>query len=135
MKIESTYPLFTVKALSESRSFFIKYFELPIIFEANWIVVFGHESTGPILGLMSSDHPSTPPGPETFTGLGAIFTIQLSDVAVAYKKCKAENAPITYALADEPWGQRRFMMKDPSGIQIDIVQQTEPKAGFWEKYS
>jgi hypothetical protein len=39
-----------------------------------------------------------------------------------------------HELADEPWGQRRFMTRDPSGILFDVVEQTEPATGFWDKY-
>ena len=34
----------------------------------------------------------------------------------------------------EPFGQRRFGLFDPAGVWIDVVQQIEPAAGFWERY-
>lgn len=34
-----------------------------------------------------------------------------------------------------PWGQRRFMVRDRAGVLIDVVEQTEPAAGFWERYA
>ena len=42
------------------------------------------------------------------------------------------GAPIRYPLTDEPWGQRRFMTVDPSGILLDVVEQIEPAPGFWD---
>lgn len=35
---------------------------------------------------------------------------------------------------DGSWGQRRFVVEDPSGIQIDVVEQIEPAPGFWDPY-
>jgi hypothetical protein len=30
--------------------------------------------------------------------------------------------------------QRRFMTRDPAGVLVDVVQQIEPDAGFWDRY-
>ena len=54
--------------------------------------------------------------------------------AEAFADAQKLGAPITYGLAEEPWGQRRFMVRDPSGILVDVVEQIEPAPGFWEKY-
>jgi catechol 2,3-dioxygenase-like lactoylglutathione lyase family enzyme len=130
-----TYPLVTVTALQESRDFFVKLFGLSVVFEANWVVMLARKAGGPIvLGLMSAEHPSRPPGPETFNGLGMIMTFQVEDAAAEHKRLQAAGAPISYGLAAEPWGQKRFMVRDPSGILVDVVEQIEPAGGFWEKY-
>ena len=39
-----------------------------------------------------------------------------------------------YDLADEPWGQRRFTLTDPSGVIVDVVEQTQPAEGWWDRY-
>jgi len=31
-------------------------------------------------------------------------------------------------------GQRRFGFTDPAGVWVDIVEQIEPAAGWWEPY-
>jgi len=38
-------------------------------------------------------------------------------------------------LTDEPWGQRRFGATDLAGMWVDVVEQIEPAAGWWEPYS
>ena len=129
------YPLITVKRLGESRDFFVKFFGMNLVFEANWVVMLARTEGGPIaLGLMTADHPSNPPGPEVFDGKGMIMTFQVEDAAAEHKRLQAAGAPITYGPAEEPWGQRRFMVRDPSGILVDVVEQIEPAAGFWDKY-
>jgi predicted enzyme related to lactoylglutathione lyase len=135
VKIQGIYPLFTVHSLSMSREFFVRHFKLDVLFEADWVVMFGLSgSASPVLGLMSADHPSAPPGPETFKGQGMIVTIQVEDAARAYADLSAEGARMHHRLQDEPWGQRRFMTVDPSGILIDVVEQIEPAPGFWDRY-
>jgi uncharacterized glyoxalase superfamily protein PhnB len=83
---------------------------------------------------MTPDHPSAPPGPESFGGKGMCFELQVDDAAAAFEKVTASGLQVEYPLTDEPFGQRRFGFHDPSGLWIDIVEQIEPQAGFWDKY-
>lgn len=130
-----TYPLITVKALKDSRDFFVACFGMSVVCEANWVAMLARSEGGPIvLGFMSVDHPSVPPGPEPFDGKGMILTFQVEDAAAEHKRLQAVSAPIAYGLATEPWGQKRFMVRDPSGILVDVVEQIEPAPGFWEMY-
>lgn len=52
-------------------------------------------------------------------------------VTPRHKECRDFYA---YDLREEPWGQRRFALRDPSGTWIDVVQQIEPEPGFWDPY-
>lgn len=130
----NTYPLITVKSLRESRDFFVKHFGMTVVFEASWVVMLGHDAETVALGLMTKDHPSVPPGPEEFDGKGMIVTVQVEDSAAVYERFVAADGPVHYALKVEPWGQRRFMTRDPSGILVDVVEQIEPAPGFWDRY-
>jgi uncharacterized glyoxalase superfamily protein PhnB len=53
-----------------------------------------------------------------------IVTVQVEDAAEAFASLKRTGAPIEYGLHDEPWGQRRFMTRDPGGVLVDVVEQT-----------
>jgi uncharacterized glyoxalase superfamily protein PhnB len=64
-----------------------------------------------------------------------IFTLEVEDVEAAHRSLVASGAPLVHPLTDEDWGQRRFMTRDPSGMLVDVVQQTEAKPGFWERYA
>src|SRR5262245_17686004 len=131
----ATYPLVTVKHLKESRDFFLRHFAMAVVFEASWVVMLGDGSDGRIcLGLMSGDHPSAPPGPETFDGQGMIMTFQVENVSDLYARLKQASVPLVHDLTDEPWGQRRFMTRDPSGIFVDVVEQIESTPGYWDNY-
>jgi uncharacterized glyoxalase superfamily protein PhnB len=83
---------------------------------------------------MIPDHPSAPPGSESFGGTGMCFELQVQDAREAYEKINKTGLNIEYPLTDEPFGQRRFGFRDPSGLWIDIVEQIESAAGFWDKY-
>ena len=60
---------------------------------------------------------------------------QITNQATAtYNDLKTQGLDITYPLTDEPYGQRRFGFSEPSGLWVDIVEQIEPAAGYWDKY-
>lgn len=83
---------------------------------------------------MAPDHPSHPPGPETFSGKGIFVTLQVDDAAVEFERLTQGGVAIEYRMRDEPWGQRRFGLYDPAGTWVDVVQQIEPAVGFWDQY-
>lgn len=135
MKVVDTYPLITTADLRGARDFYCTHFDMTVVFEASWVTMLGRRASGRIsLGLMSADHPTNPPGPEVFDGKGVIVTVQVEDAAAAFDRLKRAGAPIVYDLRDEPWGQRRFVTRDPGGTLVDVVEQTEPAPGYWENY-
>jgi len=62
------------------------------------------------------------------------LTIEVADAAAEFERLKGGGLAIAYALRDEPWGQRRFALHDPTGTWVDVIQQIDPKPGFWDKY-
>jgi catechol 2,3-dioxygenase-like lactoylglutathione lyase family enzyme len=136
MAILDSYPLFTVSRLAASRDFFVRRLEMHVVFEATWVVMLSHRDDGSIsLGLMASDHPSSPPGPEIFDGKGAIFTLKVDAAAELHARLAADGVELVHGLTDEKWGQRRFMVREPSGVLVDIVEQIDPAPGFWDPYA
>jgi uncharacterized glyoxalase superfamily protein PhnB len=135
MMLQAAYPLITTMNLRATRDFYVENFGLEVIFEASWVVMLGRPGAGQIcIGFMASNHPTNPPGPDAFDGRGMIVTMQVEDAKQACTMLRRKGAPITYDLHDEPWGQRRFTTLDPSGIIVDVVQQTMPAEGYWEKF-
>jgi catechol 2,3-dioxygenase-like lactoylglutathione lyase family enzyme len=120
--------------LRECRDFWCKHLGFAVIFEASWFVLLQAEGESATLAFMSLDHPSAPPGPEPFSGAGMCFELQVNDAAAAFAEFQRNGGPVGLQLTDEPFGQRRFGFTDPSGLWVDVVEQIEPAAGFWERY-
>lgn len=135
MQLQDLYAIVVTDKLKECQDFYTRWFGFQVGFESSWFVYLaaeGDRSFG--LALMSSDHPSAPPGPEPFKGKGLCLEFQVADAAAEYQRLKQAGLAIAYPLRDEPWGQRRFGVSDPTGMWIDVVQQIEPAAGYWEPY-
>ena len=132
MQIQSSYPVIVTDKLMQARDFYVQRLGFEPVFEATWFVYLASGSTG--IAFMSPDHPSQPPGPEKFSGQGMFLTLQVADAASAFKRLKDAGTSIAYPVRDEPWGQRRFGLIDPTGMWVDVVEQIAPAPGYWDKY-
>lgn len=136
VRVRDLYPLITTAKLFEARDFYVRHFGFEVAFQSSWFVYLvgppDRGARGATLAFMAPNHPSNPPGPESFDGKGMILTVEVADSAAFFERLKAEGAPIHYPLTAEDWGQKRFMVVDPSGTLVDVVEQTQPKAGYWE---
>ncbi len=138
MRLRNFYPLITTSHLAAVRAFYVEHFAFEPVFQASWFVLLagkGEDQKVPLLAFMTPDHPSSPPGPETFSGQGMILTFEVADAAAAHAAVLRSGAPIIHPLTKEAWGQHRFMTRDPAGTLIDVVEQIDPEPGFWEKYA
>jgi len=133
--VEDAYPIVVTDKLAECRDFYTRWLGFQPAFEAAWFVYLASAGDRPHgIAFMAADHPSQPPGPETFTGKGMFLTLQVADAAAEFERLSRSGVSIAYPLRDEPWGQRRFGLLDPAGTWVDVVQHIEPQAGFWEPY-
>jgi catechol 2,3-dioxygenase-like lactoylglutathione lyase family enzyme len=132
--ILATYPIVITDRLQECRDFYTRWFGLEVVFEASWIVVLSSDREAPTVAFMHSDHPSTPPEPAAFAGDGAFLTLQVDDASAEYERVREGGLNLALDLTDEPWGQRRFAAIDPAGMWVDVVEQTEPAAGWRDRY-
>ena len=135
MQLQDFYPIVVTDQVAACRDFYRRWFECTIAFESTWFVLLGSDEGKPAsLAFMRPDHPSAPPGPDPFSGKGMCLEFQVADATEVYERFRAAGAPIVLELRDEPFGQRRFGLFDPAGVWIDVVEQIEPRAGWWDPY-
>jgi uncharacterized glyoxalase superfamily protein PhnB len=136
MQIEAAYPIVVTDRLAECHDFYTRRLGFEVVFEATWFAYMtapGDGSQG--VAFMAHDHPSQPPGPETFGGEGMFLTLQVADAAAEFERLRESGVSIEYPLREEAWGQRRFGFRDPAGMWVDVVQQIEPAPGYWDDYT
>ncbi|MBB5912574.1 catechol 2,3-dioxygenase-like lactoylglutathione lyase family enzyme [Nocardia transvalensis] len=49
------------------------------------------------------------------------ISVEVDDVDAAHDTMAAAGAEIVYTLRDEPWGVRRFFVRDPDGTVVNVV--------------
>ena len=134
MTFSDRYPIIVTPAKNACRDFWHQHLGLAVAFDSQWFAYLTAEDGSASIGFMTPDHPSTPPGPEAFGGQGMCFELQVDDAQAAYAHIQSTGLAPSYPLTTEPWGQARFGFFDPSGLWIDVVQQVDPQAGYWDKY-
>lgn len=50
------------------------------------------------------------------------LSIEVDDLDVALRRVHAANLTVLYGPASEPWGVRRFHVRDPLGRMVNILQ-------------
>ena len=69
-----------------------------------------------------------------FEGDGVIISLEVNDADLAYKYAQDNELDVVVALKSEEWGQRHFVLKDPNGTHVDVVQATEPSSEYRDGY-
>ena len=54
----------------------------------------------------------------------AHISVEVADVGALHAEAVRRGLEIVYPLTDEPWGIRRFFVRDPDGRVINVVQHT-----------
>ena len=130
MKIRSISAAFTTHKVTESRDFYVKYFDANVTFDCGWYVnlAFGNEST--TLQFMSPQQPEH----QLSSGAGLLFNFSVDDVDEEYQKLTQAGLAVVVPLEDHPWGDRGFAIQDPNGISLYIYSEREPTEEFKSYY-
>ncbi len=120
MQFKDRYPIIVTGKKEACRDFWVKHLGFTIAFEIDWFVYL--VADGAAIAFMTPDHPSAPPGPEVYSA-GISMELEVEDATAALAEFRATGKEPDYPLTDEPFGQRRFSLRDPSGLWVNIVQQ------------
>ncbi|MEH6448468.1 MAG: VOC family protein [Oleispira sp.] len=56
---------------------------------------------------------------------GFVISLEVKDAALAYSEAQKMNLNFIMGLKQEEWGQLHFIIQDPAGYSVDIVQHLE----------
>lgn len=54
------------------------------------------------------------------------LSVEVDDVDAAYAAVLASGAEIVHPLQDEEWGVRRFFVRDPNGLVVNVLAHRAP---------
>ena len=95
------------------RVFYEELLGLELVMDQGWIMTFASTAaTVPQISIASEGGSGTPV-PD--------LSIEVDNVDVVYRQAKSAGFEIIYGLADEPWGVRRFYVRDPLGRVVNIL--------------
>ncbi len=89
---------------------------LELLMDHGWIATYGGAGTMPLQVSFASQGGSGAPVP----GL----SVEVDDVEAAYAAVVRGGFAVEYGPVDEPWGVRRFFVRDPAGTLVNILMHT-----------
>jgi lactoylglutathione lyase len=98
---------------ARAQSFYGDILGLDLLMDMGWIRTYGSKETKPVQISMLSEGGSGTPVPDV--------SIEVDDIEEALRRMRAAKQPIEYGPADEPWGVRRFYVRDPFGKLINVL--------------
>ena len=123
--MKKIYPLLITDKLKDCAEFYVKHFKFAVVFEQDWYVHLVHDS-GAELAFMAPNSQNQPSALHpAFNGKGMVYGFEVDDAAAEYERLSDKDIEIVEPLKDEVWGQRHFIVRDPAGVYVDIVQQLE----------
>ena len=99
--------------IGPTRSFYQRLLDLELVMDHCWIVTLAADARqSPQLGIATEGGSGTPV---------PALSIEVDDVDRIYARATAAGHDIVYDLTDEPWGVRRFFVRDPCGTVVNIL--------------
>jgi catechol 2,3-dioxygenase-like lactoylglutathione lyase family enzyme len=102
--------------LAQAQGFYGDILGLDLMMDLGWIRTYGSKETKPVQISMLSEGGSGTPVPD--------LSIEVDDIKEALCRIRGAKLPIEYGPADEPWGVRRFYVRDPFGKLINVLAHT-----------
>ena len=112
MTVRRVVPDLATPALDASRRFYPDVLGLVPVMDLGWIVTLADPDGRGQVSLMT--HDATAPVVPT-------MSVEVDDVDAAYEAAVDSGAEIVHALTDEPWGVRRFFVRDPAGHVVNVL--------------
>lgn len=104
--------------VQQARAFYQDLLGLELVMDHGWIITFAAEGAAPPQISIASEGGSGAPVPD--------LSIEVDDVDAVHRRAQAAGLEIFYKLVTEPWGVRRFFVRDPFGKLVNILAHAAP---------
>ncbi|MBO0652787.1 VOC family protein [Streptomyces triculaminicus] len=126
MNITASAVSLTVDDVAASRDFFITHFGYAEVMAADGFVSLSREDTAVDLVLLRRGIPVLPVEQRDQRASGLIVVFTVTDIEEQERRLRAEGVTITMPLREEPWGERLFLVTDPNGVVVELVEWVTP---------
>jgi len=113
MSVVRVVPDLVSASLDAARAFYGDVLGLRPVMDHGWTVT-----------LADPDHPQVQISLMTHDATAPVIpavSVQVDDVDACYQAAVRAGADIVHPLTDEPWGVRRFFVRDPDGHVINVL--------------
>ncbi|WP_104202872.1 VOC family protein [Billgrantia saliphila] len=100
--------------LAKAEAFYGDILGLELLMDHGWFRTYGTNEKMTVQVSFGTEGGSGTPLPD--------LSIEVDDIEAALARCEEANVAIEYGPASEPWGVRRFYVRDPFGKLVNILQ-------------
>ncbi len=118
MGIRRAVPDLTSADLDRSRAFYRDLLGFEVGMDMGWVVNFVSPDTPTAQVIVMDRDRSADVQPD--------MTIEVDDVDHLHARAIALGHEVVHPLTDEPWGVRRFFVKDPDGTIVNVMAHLPP---------
>ncbi len=101
----------------EVGAFYRDVFGLGTAMDMGWITTLAGPEDAPVQLTVASEGGSGTPLPA--------ISVEVDDLDLALANAKRLGAAVEYGPAVEPWGVRRFFLRDPAGTLVNVLSHEE----------
>jgi catechol 2,3-dioxygenase-like lactoylglutathione lyase family enzyme len=113
MKVKRIVANIATTDLAAARRFYQDALGLDLLMDHGWIATYGSAAKMSVQISLATEGGSGTPVPD--------LSIEVDDVDAAFKRMKKAGFAIEYGPVNEPWGVRRFYVRDPFGKLVNIL--------------
>jgi catechol 2,3-dioxygenase-like lactoylglutathione lyase family enzyme len=113
MTIRRVVPDISSERIDESRDFYVGLLGFRVAMDMGWVVTFASPANPTAQITLLRDDASS--------RAVAQVTFEVADVDAIHAEAVRRGAEIVYPLTDEAWGVRRFFVRDPNGVVLNIM--------------
>ena len=113
MSIKRVVPNIASDKLEASRDFYTTLLGFQVAMDLGWI-----------LTLVSPSNPTAQLSVVRQDATAAVvpqLTVEVADVDAVHAEALRRGLELVHPLTDEPWGVRRFFVKDPNGVVLNVA--------------
>ena len=114
MKVKRIVADIAAADVAAAKAFYQDVLGLRPLMDFGWVATYGSSETMQVQISFASEGGSGAPVPD--------LSIEVDDLDAALRRMIAAEIAIEYGPADEPWGVRRFFVRDPFGKLVNILQ-------------
>lgn len=113
MTVLRIVPNIAAVSIEETKRFYDALFDMDVVMDHGWIVTLSSGTMAAAQISMATEGGSGTPVPD--------ISIEVSDVDQVHQRAVSHGAEIVYGLTNEPWGVRRFYVRDPAGKVLNVL--------------
>ena len=113
MKVKRIVANFGTADVSAAKHFYGELLGLDLLMDHGWIATYGNDERMSVQVSFASQGGNGTSVPD--------ISVEVDDLAAVLERLKQRNIAIAYGPVDEPWGVRRFFVRDPFGKLINVL--------------